>query len=100
MEPAVRAEPAGWHLGNVQQAMTANADQLGSVPCEEGPRWLPDASWIRQLAETYGAALSLVSKRPAQGKEANGKRGHNLDVFGGPLACRSAEIGKVDRSKV
>lgn len=80
--------------------MTANADQLGSIPCEEGSGRLSDTRRVCQLAKADGAALSLVAKGPAQGKQAGREGNYDLNIVGGLLTHRSAEMGKIDRRKV
>src|SRR6185437_5874182 len=83
----------------MEQAVAADADQLGSVPCEEGPGGLADASRVCELAETDRAATTLIAERPTQGEEADGERGYDLNVVRGLLAHRGAEVGNVDRAK-
>jgi len=61
IEPALRAEPARRHLGNMQQAVSHDTDQLGAVPGQESSRRLTHTRRMRQLSEADWAALALIS---------------------------------------
>ena len=52
----------------MQQRVTAHADHFGSIPAKEGPRSEAHAGWVGDAAKADGAAMALVSKRPAKAK--------------------------------
>lgn len=94
------AEPACGHLGDVEQAVAADADEFGSVPCEEVSRWLTDACGMGEFAEADGAALALVAEGPSETEEADGECGDELDVVGGVLRDGRTEVREVDGHEV
>ena len=48
IEPALCAEPAGWHVGNVQQSVSADANEFSAIPTKKIPRRLTDVGRMRE----------------------------------------------------
>lgn len=64
--PALRARGTGVDFGDVEQAVTAGAGELGSVPFQECLRGTADAGRVRDEAEADGAALALIGQGPTE----------------------------------
>src|SRR5580700_2022446 len=71
VHPALRTEPARGYLRNVQQTVTADANQLRSIEGKKVSRGLTDSCGMCQFSETYRAPLPLVPQCPAQSKQAD-----------------------------
>lgn len=53
----------------MQEGVTAHADHFGPVPAEEGPRSEAYAGWVGDATKANGAAMALVSERPAEAEK-------------------------------
>ena len=100
MHPALRTEPARRYLGNMQQTVTAHANQLCSVPRQKISRRLPDSCGMCQFSKTHGTPLPLVSQRPTQSKKADRKRRYKLDVLRRKRIEGRTHIGQIERYQV
>src|SRR6266566_4505817 len=78
VHPALRTEPARRYLRNVQQTVTADADQLRSIPGKKVSRRLTNPRGVCQFSQTYRTPLPLVPQRPAQPKQADWEGRHKL----------------------
>src|SRR5215470_10165408 len=76
------------------------ADQFGSVPIKECPRWLTNLNGMSHSSQAIGASLLLVAKCPVRAQKTKHNGGSGLYVFRQIRKRWHEQAGQVDGCEI